>query len=372
MTPQQRAELVISMGARPDWWTLQPEPVLEPDWEIIDAHCHFWIEKDVPDPASPGDFLRTSRYLPEEFLRDTAAGHRLSAFVYIECGSGHYPDGPVPHRPVGETEFAAGIAAELDRMEEAPKLAAISAFADLANPGLDEVLDRHAAKGTGLVRAIRQSGARIADPSARLLAGAAREGLYLDPAFRRGAARLGERGLLFEAFQFHFQLMDLAELAKATPGTTFIVNHLGAPIGYGGGGQAEARLFRDWAKGIEALARLPNTVMKLGGLASPVTGYDGCFRDKPPSSSDFVAERGAYFYHAIEAFGADRCLFESNFPVDSAGIGYTGLWNAFKLIARDYPTEARTALLSGTARRLYNIPEMLPSAQMAPTAPNDN
>jgi predicted TIM-barrel fold metal-dependent hydrolase len=235
------------------------------------------------------------------------------------------------------------------------RIGAIVVHADLRDPDLDVVLDAHENHGGGLFRGIRHSGARLEDPSARLLAGAAEPGLYADPDFRRGVTRLGERGLTFDAFQFHFQAEQFIELAKAAPGTTMIVNHLGTPIGYTPGPATDDPVFVEWTKGVEPMAELPNVVMKLGGIASIVTGYDAHIRDAPPSSQEFVDERGAYFHHAIRCFGAERCMFESNFPVDSVAIGYAGLWNAYKIIAMDYDASARNALLAGTARRIYRM-----------------
>jgi len=355
MTPQERQTWVRLMGARGEWWTRQPEAVIEPAWEIVDAHCHLWDERHLPDPQDGALSLRTSRYLLDEFLRDAGSGHRVTAFVYIECGSRWYGGGPEPLRPVGETGFAAGLAEELMARDSTPALAGIVAHADLRTPDLAAVLDVHETAGAGRLRGIRHSGARLDDPAARLIAGAAPPGLYRDPDFRRGLALLGERGLPFDAFQFHFQLAELAELARATPGTTIVVDHLGAPVGFSRDAAAEAAVFTAWADGVDRLSDLPNVFMKLGGMASIVTGYDGHLRDSPPSSQAFVAERGAYFHHAIARFGAERCLFESNFPVDGASIGYRVLWNAYKTIAADYPAADRQALLAGTARRVYRL-----------------
>jgi predicted TIM-barrel fold metal-dependent hydrolase len=231
-----------------------------------------------------------------------------------------------------------------------PRIAAIVAHADLRDPDLDQVIDAHLAAGMGLVRGFRHSAARLDDPAARLLAGAAPPGLSADPAYRRGVARLGARGLTFDAFVFHPQLAEIAALARAAPGTTIVVNHLGGPIGYA----TPDPVLAPWARSIDALAACPNVVMKLGGLASLVTGYDAASRPRPPSSQDFIAERGAYFHQAINAFGPDRCLFESNFPVDSTSIGYGTLWNAYKRIAADHGAAA-PALLAGTARRIYGF-----------------
>ncbi|MCP5367597.1 MAG: amidohydrolase family protein [Hyphomicrobiales bacterium] len=344
------------MGARSAWWDLRREAVLEPDWEVVDAHFHLWDARRLPDPEDPARLLQTSRYLLDEFLRDARSGHRVVQCVYVECGSAYRADGPANLRPVGETAFAAAAAERAAAAGDGPEIAAIVAHADLRDPDLDAALDAHAAAADGRLCSIRHHGARLENPADRLIAGAAPAGLYADPAFRRGVARLGERGLAFDAFQFHFQFADLEALARAVPGTTLVVNHLNTPFGYTPGPAAADPVFTQWARQVDVLARLPNIVMKLGGLASVVTGYDGCRRDLPPSSRDFVDERGAYFFHAIERLGAERCMFESNFPVDSVAIGYRVLWNAYKLIAGEFDADARTALLAGTARRVYRMP----------------
>ena len=280
MTPEERAGWVRAMGARSDWWALRREPVVAPEADLVDAHFHLWQARTLPDPQDATRSLQTSRYLLDEFRRDTGSGHRVVQCVYVECGTAHYPDGPAPLRPVGETEFVAALA----RQGGTPEIAAMVAHADLRDPDLDRVLDAHEAAGGGLVRSIRHAGARLEDPADRLLAGAAPPGLYADPDFRRGVARLGARGLVFDAFQFHFQVGQLVALAQAVPGTTFVVNHLGTPVGYAGPPAEADPVFAAWRDGIEALARLPNIVMKLGGLASVVTGYDGGTRDLPPGS----------------------------------------------------------------------------------------
>lgn len=354
MTPQQRTVWVRRMGARRDWWDRRQEPAVEPDWEVVDAHCHFWTERHVPDPQDGNFLLRTSRYLPDDFLHETG-GHKVTACIYIECGSSYYSEGPYDLRPVGETEFATGLATQMKSAGTGTELAAIVAHADLRNPKLDAVLDAHVRQGGGLVRGIRHSAARLEDPAARLLAGAAPPGLYGDADFRRGVALLGEHGLAFDAFQFHFQLADLIDLARAVPDTTIVVNHLGAPVGFSRPFAANDAVFAAWARDVERLARLPNIVMKLGGLASIVTEYDGHLRFTPPSSRDFVDDRGPYFHHAIRCLGPERCMFESNFPVDSVAISYGVLWNAYKLMAMDYDAAARRALLAGTARRVYRL-----------------
>lgn len=355
MTPQERNFWIRQMGARRQWWDLRKEAIIEPDWAVVDSHFHLWDTRELPDPLGEGNAPHTSRYLLEEFIQDTDSGHDVSECVYIECGSGYHKAGPEHLRPVGETEFAVTMAERLVSLEASSAIKAIVAHADLRQPNLEMVLDAHQKKGSGLFRGIRQSAARLDNPSARLIAGAAPAGLSFDPDFRRGVALLGDREFSFDAFQFHFQLDELLELARAAPGTTIIANHLGGPIGFTRNPKHHDPVFALWAKSIDQLAELPNVMMKLGGLASIVTEYDGHKRDFPPSSQEFVDERGAYFHHAIQRFGPQRCMFGSNFPVDSASISYQVLWNAFKIIAMEYSASDRNALLTETARRVYRF-----------------
>lgn len=355
MTPQERQAWVRRMGARRDWWDSRPEDVVEPDWEVVDAHLHLWEERDFPDPSGAEAPLRTSAYMLPGLLADLGAGHRVSDVVYVECGSGHRQDGPPHLRPVGEATFALAQAGALAQQSAVSRIAAAVLHADLTDPRLAEVLDAYGDVAGGFVSGVRQSGARLDDPAARLLAGAARPGLYADPAFLRGLAEVGERGLVFDAFLFHHQLSDLVAMSRQAPGTTIVVNHTAAPVGYAGAAGPGDPVFDAWARQIDRIADLPNLVMKLGGLASMVTGYDAHRRVRPPSSAEFLAERGAYFRHAIRTFGPERCLFESNFPVDSASIGYRTLWNAYKSLAAEHRPEARRALLADNARAVYGI-----------------
>jgi L-fuconolactonase len=355
MTPQERQAWVRRMGARRDWWDSRPEELVEPGWDVVDTHVHLWEERDFPDPSGNPAHLRTSRYMLPELLADIGAGHRVSGIVYVECGSGYSTDGPAHLRPVGEADFAMRHAEALSQATPDSRLGTAVLHADLADPQLEQVLDAYREAGRGFVTGIRQSGARVEDPSARLLAGAARPGLYRDPAFLRGLAKLGERGLTFDAFLFHVQLDDLVEMARQAPGTTIVVNHTGAPVGYAGPAGPGDPVFDAWSRQMARISGLPNLVMKLGGLASIVTGYDAHLRQRPPSSAEFLAERGAYFRHAIATFGAERCMFESNFPVDSASIGYRTLWNAYKMLASEHRPEHRRQLLGGNARLVYRM-----------------
>ena len=95
--------------------------------------------------------------------------------------------------------------------------------------------------------------------------------------------------------------------------------------------------------------------MKLGGMMMRLAAYDYRSQPAPPSSSELAALWGPYIEPCIELFGADRCLYESNFPVDKMGIGWAALWNALKRTAAGASSEEKRALFAGTARRVYRL-----------------
>jgi predicted TIM-barrel fold metal-dependent hydrolase len=173
------------------------------------------------------------------------------------------------------------------------------------------------------------------------------------PAFREGARRLAAMGLTLDVWAYHPQLPQVLEVARAVPELTIIVDHCGGPIGVGPYKDAEVRA--PWHAAIKALAACPNVMMKLGGLAMEVGGYTFHEQPLPPSSETLAKAWRPTIEACIEAFGAERCMFESNFPVDKGMCSYPVLWNAFKRLAAGASASERTALFSGTAARVYRL-----------------
>ena len=330
------------MTAHEQWLGLVREEILDPEREIVDPHHHLWHRPDW-------------NYELTELWADTGAGHHVVQTVFLECGSNYYTDGPVHFQPVGETAYVADIAAASTQNANQATIAGIVGRADLRQENLDEILDAHEAAGDGLFRGIRDAGARDPHPEALMIAGRAPAGLYADPDFRRGVARLGERGYSYDTWHYHHQNPDFYELARAVPNTTMVLDHFGTPLGVGPYANRREEIFSRWKDDIAAIASCPNVVAKLGGLAMPDNGFGWSERATPPSSDEFVEAQARYYHHTIECFGPERCMFESNFPVDRLSISYTVLWNGLKKIARDYDSVAQTALFSGTARRVYKL-----------------
>jgi len=335
---------------RDAWLAQQVEPPLEPTLPIIDPHHHLW---DHPQ----------SRYLLDEILRDTNSGHLVVATVFVECLSMYRADGPEPMRPVGETEFVNGIAAQsASGQYGATRVAAgIVGFADLAlGAAIEPVLRAHLAAAPGRFRGIRHAAGFDASPEVRNSHTNPPADLYRSARFREGFTKLNGLGLTFDAWQYHPQLSALTELARAFPDTTIILDHFGGPLGIGPYEGKRGEIFRRWKDDIADLARCPNVVAKLGGINMPANGFNWHKHPAPPSSDDLVAATRDYYLHTIDRFGPDRCMFESNFPVDRVSCSYVVLWNAFKKIAARFTNEEKASLFHGTAQKVYRL--NLPSA----------
>ena len=334
------------------WQDLAREPAIDTDRPIIDPHHHLWL---AGTPGAPWPAGRPA-YLLGDLWGDTNAGHNIVKTVFIECRAASRPDGPDHLKPVGETEFVARIARASRDGGGGAVIAGIVAHADLrGGQKLDEALDAHAEAGGGLFKGIRHSGARDPHPQHLSIPGRGAEGLYADPAFRAGVARLGERGLTFDTWHYHHQNPAFADLAQAVPGTTMVLDHFGTPLGVGPyAGQREA-IFSQWQRDIAAIAQRPNVVAKLGGLAMPDNGYGWDQRSRPASSDELVEAQARWYHHAIACFGPGRCLFESNFPVDRRSLPYGVYWNAMKKIAARYTAAEQQAMFHDNAQRIYRL-----------------
>jgi len=316
------------------------EDIVDPDAPIIDPHHHLW-------PA--GGSLP---YGLDDLLADLSGGHRIVDTVFVECGAAYRSDGPVEMRPVGETEF---VTAEAER---APRqvMGGIVAHADLTDLGhLDEVLDAHEEAAHGRLRGIRHAGSHALHPEVLTIPGRAPVGLYADADFRRGVARLGERGLTYDTWHYHYQNREFAELARAVPDTTVVLDHFGTPLGVGPYEAQREHIFSQWSTDITEIAGCPNVVAKIGGLAMPDNGFGWHTAERPPTSDEFVEAQRRYYVHTIEQFGPGRCMFESNFPVDRFSLSYRVVWNGFKKMIADFTPDERDAMLRGTASRVYRL-----------------
>jgi predicted TIM-barrel fold metal-dependent hydrolase len=330
---------------RPDWLARHKEEIVAPNLPIVDPHHHLW---DRPD----------GRYLLDELLADTGSGHNIIATVFVQARAMVRASGPVALRPVGETEFVNGVAAMSASgiYGKTRHCAAIVGHADLTLGGeVERVLEAHIRAGGDRFRGIRHISAWDADPAIGNPAYSPPRGLLGDAAFRRGFAVLGRLGLSFDAWLYHPQIDELADLGRAFPSTAIVLNHVGGPIRIGAYAGRREEEFRRWEASIRNLAACPNVCVKLGGLGMRMGGFGFHEGPEPPASETLAAAWRPYIATCIDAFGASRCMFESNFPVDKGSYSYAVFWNACKLLARGANDTETANLFAGTAARFYRL-----------------
>ena len=332
-------------GDNSAWLALQPEEVLEPGLPICDPHHHLW------------DF-ESHRYLLPELLCDLNSGHNIRSTVFIECTSMYRASGPDALRPVGETEFVNGVAAmsASGRYGATHACAGIVGFADLSRgSSVEAVLEAHLAAGGGRFRGIRHVSAYDASDAIRPSHTAPPPQLLGEPRFREGFARLGALGLSFDAWLYHSQISELTDLARAFPAQPIVLDHVGGPLGIGPYVGRRDEIFPQWRQSIRVLAECPNVRVKLGGLGMKIIGYEFHKRARPPGSEELADLWRPYMETCIEAFTPQRCMFESNFPVDKVSGSYRVVWNAFKRLASGASESEKAALFHETAATFYRL-----------------
>ena len=335
--------MTIAENNEIDTWLAreEPEEVLEPALPIIDPHHHLW---DMRRARLDPDSFRQRLYLCDEISRDiTASGHNVVQTVFAQCGAFYRADGPAEMRCIGETEFVHGIAA-MSRSGiygETRLCTGIFSTADLRlGAAAEPILGAH------LHASEYFRGIRSAFPS------------DLNQTFLAGFALLGKHDLSYDNWSPNYlRLPRLADLANKLPETTIIVNHLGGRIDPA----ATDSEIVEWRRCIDAVAACPNTVMKLGGAQMRIGDWEPPYhmqQTEQPRNSEFFCETLLPWYQpALEAFGPERCMFESNFPVDRECLSYRACWNLFKRISASMGlSEAeKTAVFNGTAAKAYRL-----------------
>lgn len=331
------------LAPNPDWLVRRTEEILEPALPIIDAHHHLWDQ--------PG-----RRYLFDDLLGDVASGHNIRATVFAQCHAMYRSDGPDAMKPVGETEFVNGVAAQSASGNYGPSrlCAGIVGSLDLLlGDDVAPVLEAHIHAGNGRFRGIRARTAWHESTEVRTVE--VPSDMLTNPISHRAIRCVQKAGLVYEIWAYHSQLKDVLDLCRAFPDLTIVINHCGGPVLIGPYAGKYREVFADWSGSIKALAKLPNVFMKIGGLGMRFGGNDFHTHPLPPTSEDLAKAWHPFVETCIDSFGANRCMFESNFPVDKAMCSYTVLWNSFKHMASRYSSTERTSLFSGTAAAVYKI-----------------
>lgn len=329
---------------RQQWLAQRREPILYPDIPIIDAHHHLWEERE-------------NRYLLDDLIEDAASGHRVVATVCVQAHYGYRSAGPEELLCVGETERIVALRTVAKQRELVTDVAAgIVGFANLLlGDRVAAVLEAHIEAAPENFRGVRHSVSRDPHFPDGIVLRPAPAGLLSDASYRAGLATVQRHGLSYDAMLYHRQIPELTAMAMALPGLPIVLDHFGCIIGVGPYEGQEHETFRHWRADMTALARCPNVHVKLGGLGMIVCGARWHERTQPPTSVELADAWRPYVETCIESFGADRCMFESNFPVDKAMFSYAVLWNAFKRLAQGASAPERQFLFHDTAARVYRL-----------------
>ena len=330
------------------WLAQVLEPAVEPERRIIDPHHHLFPE------------LMGNTYNIEDYAADVRGGHNVIGSMFIECGASYRQSGPQHEKPLGETAYVLAQAARTVEIEGCPPMLGMIGHVDLCDANtLDGVLDQHIELAGDFFKGIRHAGAtaRDGDREQMLIPGSAPADLYRQPAFQASVRRLGARGLTFDAWHYHYQIQDFIDLARACPDTTLVMDHFATPLGVASFAGKHAEIFETWKADMRALKECPNVFLKLGGLAMPDNGFGWHLAEKPPTSNEVVDAQGDWYRFALESFGPQRCMFESNFPVDRMSLSFSVYCNAMKKITTDFSEDDKEALFWETANRVYSLGE---------------
>ena len=338
---------------RPDWLASRQEDAIDPGRPIVDAHHHLYDRR-------PG-----VKYLFDDLLSDLSCGHDVRATVYVQARAMLRQDGPAHMRSVGETEFANGVAAmsASGLYGNTRVCAGIVGFADLRlGAAVHQVLEAHvmAAGGTaktgGRFRGIRQGCAWDPDPSFLNPAYPTTEDMLASAEFLAGFEQLDKLGLSFDAWLFFHQIPRLTALARTFPETPIVLNHCGGILGTGPYAGRRQEVFTQWQKALVELSTCPNVMVKLGGLGMRLSGFEFEAGALPPSSTELAKAWRPWVDACVDAFGTERCMVESNFPVDKGSYSYGIGINAMKRLFSSASEDDRENVFWRTASRFYQLP----------------
>jgi len=311
-----------------------PETIIDPAQKICDPHTHLMDNS-------------WARYQLDDLLADLNSGHHVVSTIYVETGGPYRSGGAEALRPVGEVEFVRGLAAPQGVM------AGIVAFADLRlGYAIDAVLDALDTAAQGRLCGIRFMTAWDSHPELNFLHHRPTPGMLGAATVRLAIDRIGRRRLPLDCWMYAHQLGDLKSVAQSMPEQIFVLDHMGTPLVAGPYAVRRDAVFAAWRRHMRELAACQNVRVKIGGLMLEMQGAPWAPGTQPNSEAIAAFWRDEVL-RCIEMFGADRCMFESNFPIDRSVTSYVSLWNAFKRIVGGCSAGERDALFHDTADRTY-------------------
>ena len=330
--------------AAPDdlWLSSLQEDVLEPELPIIDPHHHLWVRSGYT-------------YLMPEFAADLASGHNIVATVFAECHSMYRLTGPEQTRSLGETEFVRGQAAMSASGDFGTTRACDVMFGNVdltLGAAVEPLLEQHLEASGGRFRGVRISSGWHQDE--RINNVAEQAGVLLDPRVSDAVKVIQRMGLSLDCWLYHTQLDEFAQLADAHPDLTIVLNHVGSPILGGPYRGRTDEVFEHWKVGIVHASERQNVFVKLGAMPIRMPSYAGD-RTLPPGSEEVAAAWRPWMETCIEAFGVERSMYESNFPVQKRWCSYQVCWNAFKRISAGASVAEKAQLFAGAAARAYRM-----------------
>ena len=332
---------ISELAVRDEWLDLVKEDIIWPNLKIIDPHHHLWKRQK-------------SVYEVDQFMNDAGSGHNIIKTVYIECGAYYLENGPDYLKSLGEVQHITKIIESSKETSERSIISGIVSKVDLRSEGLRGLLGKHLKVAGKSLKGVRHSAAFSQDSLPYSIPGLGPSNLYLDPSYQYGANILGELNLSLDCWHYFAQSNEFLKFLDHVTNTTIILNHFGMPVGLGST-RYTGKLFDSWKYFINKISKKPNVFLKLGGLGMVDIGWGFHNRSEPIGSEEFSNLIKPMVIYAINALGPDRCMFESNFPVDRVSLSYHVLWNSFKRICLQFDKKSIEALFSGTAKKVYNL-----------------
>ena len=328
---------------RLDWINSGQELPIDSGQKIIDPHHHLWDRGG-------------SRYLAEQLSKDTSRGHAVTDTVFVECLANYRKEGEKKFRSIGETEFVFNESQRAERLEGC-NISGIIAYVDLSlGYEVTEVLTAHNEISSALLKGVRHATAWSSDPNIPVSHSKPSKELMIQQRFIDGVKQLSHFDYSFDAWLYFDQLHELSSLAKKAPETKIIINHLGAPLRIGNWKNKAQEMQALWQVELEKLSSFENVYLKIGGI-----GMENYFstqwanKPTPPSSDQVVSVWNEKILWCIDTFGTEKCMFESNYPVDRQTLPYSVIWNSFQKITNSFSRTEKDNLFWQTAATVYGI-----------------